>query len=75
MTFLGRLRRALRSEGDVVEENTGDAVETDGGKAVTGFSGPPPRRGGRVVVRNTGNACAHGKGSRSVSGVDYTEEE
>lgn len=71
---MGVLRRLFqsRSDGDLVVENTGEVTETEGGTAVSGYSGPPPRRGQRVVVKNTGNATATGPGSRSVSGIDYT---
>lgn len=59
-------------DGCLMVENTGDVTETDGGRAVSGYSGPPPRRGQRIVVKNTGDATATGPGSRSVSGIDYT---
>lgn len=58
--------------GALTVENTGSATEADGGTAVTGYSGPPPRRGQKVTVKNTGDATASGPGSRAVSGIDYT---
>lgn len=60
------------SDGHLVVANTGKVTETDGGKAVTGYSGPPPRRGQRITVKNTGDATASGPGSRSTSGIDWT---
>jgi len=73
MGILNRLTRLLsRDGGHLVVENTGDATEADGGRAVTGYSGPPPRRSQRIIVKNTGDATASGPGSRSVSGIDYT---
>lgn len=68
MRYVGR----LGDRGALVVENTGHATEADGGTAVTGYSGPPPRRGQKVVVKNTGDATASGPGSRAVSGIDYT---
>lgn len=53
-------------------KNTGTAIETNGGKAVTGYSGPPLRRGQRVTVKNTGNAIST-NGGTSVSGISYAE--
>jgi hypothetical protein len=60
-----------RGEGHLVVENTGDVTETGGGNAVSGYSGPPPRRGRSIVVKNTGAATATGDGN-AVSGIDYT---
>lgn len=71
MEVLRHLRRMFGS-GDLVVENTGEATETSGGTAVTGYSGPPPRRGQRIVGKNTGNATAVGQGSRANSGIDFT---
>lgn len=68
MRYVGR----FGDPGALVVENTGHATEADGGTAVTGYSGPPPRRGQKVVVKNTGDATASGPGSRAVSGIDYT---
>lgn len=74
MEILNRIARLVRrgGAGRLVVENTGEVTETGGGRAVTGYSGPPPRRGQRITVRNTGDATASGPGSRSVSGIDYT---
>jgi hypothetical protein len=58
--------------GVLTVENTGSATEVDGGTAVTGYSGPPSRRGQKITVKNTGDATASGPGSRAVSGIDYT---
>lgn len=68
MRYVGR----FGDRGALVVENTGHATEADGGTAVTGYSGPPPRRGQKVVVKNTGDATASGPGSRAISGIDYT---
>lgn len=75
MGVMQRVRDALSGRGSgrrLVVENTGEVTETDGGKAVTGYSGPPPRRGQHIVVKNTGNATASGSGSRATSGIDWT---
>lgn len=74
MGVTSRIARLLRREdrdGTLVVENTGPATH-DGGVAVTGYSGPPPRRGQRIVVKNTGPATASGPDGRAVSGIDYT---
>lgn len=71
MGILSRLR-SRRNNGGLVVENTGEAAEVNGGTAVTGYSGPPPKPGQSVTVRNTGNATAVGEGSRSVSGIDWS---
>lgn len=71
---MGIVRRAidrLTGGGDLVVENTGQVTQTDGGTAVSGYSGPPPRRGQRIVVKNTGAATATGDGD-AVSGISYT---
>ena len=70
MGILQRLR-SLRNGTVLIVENTGDVTETGGGRAVSGYSGPPPRRGQRIVVRNTGDATATGDGD-AVSGINYT---
>ncbi len=73
MGILHRLTRLARRDATpVVVENTGEAAETGGGLAVTGYSGPPPRRGQKIVVKNTGDATASGPGSRATSGIDFT---
>jgi hypothetical protein len=72
MGVLQRLTARLRGDGGLVVENTGEVTEADGGVAVTGYSGPPLRRGQSVTVRNTGSATASGPGSRACSGIDYT---
>lgn len=75
MGIVNRVARLLsrgEADGHLVVENTGKVTEADGGKAVTGYSGPPPRRGQRITVKNTGNATSSGPGSRSVSGIDWT---
>lgn len=77
MEIKSRIRRIFSSrttpaEGRLVVENTGEVTEQNGGTAVTGYSGPPPRPGQKITVKNTGNATASGEGSRSVSGIDYT---
>jgi hypothetical protein len=66
------MRLAGRSAAPLVAENTGEATEADGGRAVTGYSGPPPRRGQKIVAKNTGNATASGPGSRANSGIELT---
>lgn len=66
------MQLAGRSARPLVVENTGEAIEADGGRAVTGYSGPPPRRGQKIIVKNTGNATASGPGSRANSGIDFT---
>lgn len=66
------MQLASWSTGPLVVENTGEAIEADGGRTVTGYSGPPPRRGQKIVVKNTGNATASGPGSRANSGIDIT---
>jgi len=55
------------SAGYLVIRNTGDAV---GENAVTGYSGPAPKRGQRIVVQDTGNATAS-DGGYANSGIDY----
>lgn len=60
------------TEGPLVVENTGEVIEINGGKAVTGYSGPPPRRGQKIVVKNTGDATASGEGSSANSGISFT---
>ncbi|QBZ71987.1 hypothetical protein SEA_KRADAL_89 [Streptomyces phage Kradal] len=72
MGVLRRLAARMRGDGDLVVENTGEVTETGGGTAVTGYNGPPPRRGQGITVKNTGAATASGPGSRAVSGIDYT---
>jgi hypothetical protein len=75
MGVINRIARFLirdDSDGRLVVENTGEVTETGGGKAVTGYSGPPPRRGQRITVKDTGDATSSGPGSRSVSGIDWT---
>jgi hypothetical protein len=73
MGIMARMARLMgHRDGDLTVENTGAVTEADGGKAVTGYSGPPPRRGQRITVKNTGDATASGSGSRSVSGIDWT---
>jgi hypothetical protein len=73
MGVFSRVKRFLaQGDGVTVVENTGPATATDGGSAITGYSGPPPKRGQTVVVKNTGPATASGSGSRAVSGIDYT---
>jgi hypothetical protein len=74
MGVLSRIVRFVNrdgSSGHLVVENTGSVTETGGGKAVTGYSGPPPRRGQKIVVKNTGDATATGDGD-AVSGISYT---
>jgi hypothetical protein len=61
--------RIVGNDTELVVENIGDAV---GENAVTGYSGPPPKRGQKVVVENTGNAVATGGGYAN-SGIDYTD--
>jgi len=74
MGAIDRIARFFnRESGALVVENTGAVTEADGGRAVSGYVGPPPRRGQRIVVKNTGSATASGPGSRAVSGIDYTE--
>lgn len=73
MGLIGKLRDLMTgSDGTLVVENTGAVTATGDGSAVSGYSGPPPKRGQKIVVRNTGSATASGPGSRSVSGIDYT---
>lgn len=73
MGLIGRLRDLVTTpRGTLIVENTGDVTETDGGTAVSGYAGPPPKRGQKIVVKNTGSATATRRGSRSVSGIDYT---
>lgn len=72
METIQRVLARLRRRGSVTVQNTGPVEESDGGRAVSGYSGPAPRSGARVTVRNTGSATAHGPGSRSVSGIDYS---
>jgi len=73
MGVLSRVKHFLTRDGaTVVIENTGPATSSNGGAAVTGYSGPSPKSGGSVTVKNTGPATASGPGSRSVSGIDYT---
>lgn len=72
MGTLRRVREALRGSGQLVVQDAGDVTESDGGKAVPGYSGPPPRRGTRIVVQDTGAATATGEGSHAVSGIDYS---
>jgi hypothetical protein len=64
--------RSGSTEGHLVVENTGEVTEVNGGKAATGYSGPPPCRGQKITVKNTGDATASGEGSRATSGIDYT---
>lgn len=72
MGTINRITRLFRREaGTLVIENTGSVTEADGGTAVTGYSGPPPRRGQKIIVKNTGDATATG-GSDAVSGISYT---
>lgn len=66
------LRRSSADDGCLVVENTGEVSVSNGGQAVTGYSGPPPRRGQKIVVKNTGDATSSGPGSQSVSGIHYT---
>lgn len=72
METVQRVLARLRRRSELRVENTGPAVESNGGRAVTGYSGPVPRPGTRVTVKNTGSAVANGPGSRSVSGIDYS---
>lgn len=72
--YFGRAPRPVGDDegGCIVVEGTGEAVEANGGSANTGYSGPPLRRGQKVVVKNTGDATASGPGSRANSGIDWT---
>jgi hypothetical protein len=60
--------RIVGNDTELVVENTGDAV---GENAFTGYSGPPPKRGQKVIVKSTGNAVAT-DGGYANSGIDYT---
>ena len=72
MSIRDWLHRFVGNDSEPVAENTGDAVSTGDGHAVTGYSGPRAGRG-KVTVRNTGNATATGGGT-AVSGIDYTDK-
>jgi len=60
------------ASGDAVAVDTGRAEATDGGTARTGVW---RRRGARGAARaeRTGNAVAHGPGSRAGTGVEETD--
>lgn len=70
MGVLRRIAQLVRGEGEgvLIVENTGPAIATGDGNAVSGYSGPPPPRGTRIVVKDTGPAAGDG----SVSGIDYS---
>jgi hypothetical protein len=70
MGFMARVRSRV-NRGVLVVENTGDETVMGTGSAVSGYSGPPPKRGQSIVVRNTGSATATGDGG-AVSGISYT---
>lgn len=65
------LHRVVGNDTELVVQNTGESVSTDGSRAVTGYSGPE-RPAGKLTVQNTGNATATGGGA-AVSGIDYTD--
>ncbi len=72
MKFKDGLRALVaRQRATLVVENTGPAIETGCGTAVTGYNGPPPRPGQKIIVKNTGSATATGDGD-AVSGISYT---
>ncbi|MFF6785722.1 hypothetical protein [Streptomyces sp. NPDC012510] len=51
---------------------TGRAVARDGGHTVTGIKRPKGRGSGSATVTDTGPATATGKGSKGVTGIDYS---
>lgn len=57
---------------DDIADRTGETEATDGGTAVAGVKRPHGRGGGSAKAKDTGNAKATGKGSKSVSGIDYS---
>lgn len=72
METVERMWARLRRRSNVKIQDTGPAVQSGGGRAVSGYSGPAPRPGTRITVRNTGPAVAEGPGGSAVSGIDHS---
>lgn len=51
---------------------TGRVIARDGGQAVTGIRRPKGRGSGSSTATDTGPSTAIGKGSKGVSGIDYS---
>lgn len=66
------LRRPEHGPTDTVNF-TGDAQTEDGGAAITGIRRPGGDGEGAATAETTGKSTAKGGGSRSVSGIDYSE--
>jgi hypothetical protein len=56
---------------DVVKAS-GHATSVGGSEAITGIRRPGGKGRGSARVTNSGDAIAHGQGSRAVSGIDYS---
>jgi hypothetical protein len=60
------------SRADDVATRPGESEAMNGGTSVTGVKRPKARGNGSARVEDTGKARADGKGSRAVSGIDYS---